>query len=335
MTENIHVSAPAKLMLLGEHAVVHHRPCLVTAIDARLHMTLTPTGDDSFRIDAPDVGVEGLTGHITDAFKDGQALAQGTRFIESALAEYRERYGVGRGLHISTRSDFSSQFGLGSSSATVACALFGLAHLNGHTIPPRDLFDLGLDAIRQVQHTGSGFDLAAAIYGGTLFYDNGQPRQIVPLDTPDLPLIVAYTGVKADTPTYVRRVASLLERWPAAMNGIFDVMAQIVQDGRHALEQTNWAQLGELMDMQHGLAHALGVDTPETVKLVFAARNAGAYGAKLSGAGGGDCIIILAPQDRHAHITHALETAGGHIVRAGPHAPGVRLEKNDRESHRD
>jgi mevalonate kinase len=335
LAESIHVSAPAKLMLLGEHAVVHHRPCLVTAVDARLHMTLTPTGGDYFRIDAPDVGVEGITGRVVDAFKDGRALARGTRFIESVLAVFRERYGVVRGVHITTRSNFSSQFGLGSSSATLACALFGLAHLNELTITPRELFELGLDANHRVQQTGSGFDIAAAIYGGTLFYDNGQPRQIVPLDAPNLPLIVAYTGEKADTTTYIHRVASLLKRWPAATHGIFDVMAQIVQEGRRALEQENWVQLGELMDIQHGLAHALGVDTPKTVELVFAARNAGAYGAKLSGAGGGDCIIILAPQDHQARIEHALETAGGRIVRAAPHAPGVRLEKNEHESHRD
>jgi mevalonate kinase len=80
------------------------------------------------------------------------------------------------------------------------------------------------------------------------------------------------------------------------------------------------------MDMQHGLAHAIGIDTPETAALVFQARAAGAYGAKLSGAGGGDCIIVLVPVERRAVIEAALEAAGGQIVRVAPNAPGVRLE---------
>jgi mevalonate kinase len=311
-------------MLLGEHAVVYRRPCLVTAVDSRLHMTLTPSEDDTFSIHAPDVGVDHLHGRMADAFAGGRALARGTRFVESSLAMFRERFGLDRGVHIQTRSDFSSDFGLGSSSAAVACTLFGLARLFQVEIAPRQLFDLGLEAILRVQRTGSGFDLAAAIFGGTLYYDNAEPRQIVPLDVPALPLVVAYSGVKADTAAYVRRVSGLLDTWPAAMHLVFDAMAQLVSDGRSALEKADWAHLGQLMDMQHGLAHAIGVDTPETAALVFAARNAGAYGAKLSGAGGGDCIIALIPEEKRASVEAALETAGGQIIRITPNAVGVQ-----------
>jgi mevalonate kinase len=330
-SNKIHVSAPGKLMLLGEHAVVHGRPCLVTAMDSRLHMALAlaDPGDDTFTIHAPDVGVERVRGRMVDALAGGRALAHGTRFIESALVVFRERYGIERGVQIDTHSGFSSQLGLGSSSATVVCALFGMARLFAIEIAPFDLFTLGLKAIFRVQQTGSGFDLAAAIYGGTLFYDNGQPRRIEPLDVPSLPLIVAYTGVKADTATYVRRVGARVERWPTAMHMIFDTMAQLVHAGRIALEHADWPRLGQLMDMQHGLAHAIGVDTLATVELVFHAREAGAYGAKLSGAGGGDCIIVLAPDDRRAAIQAALEAAGGQIVATTPNAPGVRLEAGD------
>jgi mevalonate kinase len=137
---------------------------------------------------------------------------------------------------------------------------------------------------------------------------------------------VAYTGIKADTPTVVRRVTDLLHTWPAAVNGIFDTMTQLVSDGRIALEHAQWARLGQLMDIQHGLAHAIGVDTPETVALVFRAREAGAYGAKLSGAGGGDCMIALVPDHQRAAVEAVLEAGGGQIVRVTPNAPGVRLE---------
>jgi mevalonate kinase len=273
----VRVSAPGKLMLLGEHAVVYGRPCLVTAVESRLHMMLTALEDDTFSIHAPDVGVDHLCGHLASAFAGGRALAHGTRFVESSLAVFRQHFGLDRGVHIETHSGFSSQLGLGSSSAAVACTLFGLARLFQVEIAPRQLFDLGLEAIFRVQRTGSGFDLAAAIFGGTLFYSNAEPRQIVALDAPALPLVVAYTGIKADTATYVRRVSDLLETWPTAMNLVFDTMGQIVSDGRSALQEADLIRLGQLMDMQHGLAHAIGVDTPETAALVFAARKAGAY----------------------------------------------------------
>ena len=324
----VRVSAPGKLMLLGEHAVVHGRPCLVTAMDARLHMTLAWAGpnDSTVTIHAPDVGVEHATGDLNDLFTAGQALARGTRFIESALAIFRDRIGLTRGVSIETHSDFSSQLGLGSSSATVACTLFGLAHLTGHDLPLRTLFDLGLEAIQRVQRTGSGFDLAAALYGGTLYYGGSEPRVITPLDSPSLPLVAAYSGIKADTPTYVQRVNDRLAAYPAAINSVFDAMASLVETGRQAIEQANWAELGTLLDIGHGLTHALGVDVPATSALCFSARAAGAYGAKLSGAGGGDCIIALVPDDRQATVESALEAAGGQIVRVAPHAPGARVE---------
>ncbi len=324
----VRVSAPGKLMLLGEHAVVHGRPCLVTAMDARLHMTLAwaDPRDSTVTIHAPDVGVDHVTGMLNDVFSGGQAWARGTRFIESALALFRDRIGLARGVSIETHSDFSSQLGLGSSSATVACTMFGLAHLTGQELPLRTLFDLGLEAIRRVQQTGSGFDLAAALYGGTLFYGGSEPRVITPLNSPSLPLVAAYSGIKADTPTYVRRVNDRLAAYPAAINSVFDAMARLVETGQQAIVQADWAQLGTLLDIGHGLAHALGVDVPETSTLCFSARAAGAYGAKLSGAGGGDCIIALVPDDRRTAVESALEAAGGQIVRVAPHAPGVRVE---------
>jgi mevalonate kinase len=317
-------------MLLGEHAVVHGRPCLVTAMDARLTMTLTLATGDTFTIHAPDVGVEYVMGRVADAFAGGQALARGTRFIESTLTVFRERFGLAHGLHIETRSDFASTLGLGSSSATVACTLFGLARLLAVDLSLAELFELGLAAIHRVQRLGSGFDLAAALCGGTLFYDNDPAqRTIAPLDVPGLPLVVAYTGVKADTATYVTRVGERQQHWPDVVTGIFDIMANLVNEGRAALNQGDWPRLGELLDIQHGLAHALGVDTLETTRLIFAARDAGAYGAKLSGAGGGDCIIVLAPDDRRAAIEDALQAAGGEIVRTAPQAAGVRMEAEE------
>lgn len=325
MTESVRVSAPGKLMLLGEHAVVHGRPCLVTAMDTRLTMTLTSIEPDSFFVDAPDVGVRALSASLSDVFHDGRALTPGTRFIESALRLFHEQVGLSHGVAITTRSDFASTLGLGSSSATVACALFGLAQLAGIDISLEQLFEWGLQAIRQVQGTGSGFDLAAAIFGGTLLYQI-EPRRIEPLDVPALPLLAVYSGTKADTATYVGRVSTRRATHPAVIEQIFDLMGELALEGRAALLQSDWRRLGELMDIQHGLAHALGVDVPQTAALVFAAREAGAWGAKLSGAGGGDCVIALVPSERRAAVITAWEAAGGMLVDSAPHAPGVRLE---------
>lgn len=324
----VRVSAPGKLMLLGEHAVVHQRSCLVTAMDTRLFMTLAlaPPHDKTLTIHAPDVKVQWVQRPLTEVFEGHEPLIRGTRFIERAVAVFGAQFGLTQGVRIITSSDFDSTLGLGSSSATVACTLYGLSQLLGIPLSPRELFDLGLQAVLQVQQKGSGFDLAAAIYGGTVYYANFPPREIMPLDVPGLPLVVAYSGIKADTDTYVGYVNQRLEHWPDPMMSIFDAMQHLVFAGRDALTARNWAYLGELMNIQHGLAHAIGVDTPELANLIFAAREAGAYGAKLSGAGGGDCVIALAPPEKREAVEQALAKAGGEIVKIAPHAAGVRLE---------
>ena len=87
-SRSIHVSAPGKLMLLGEHAVVHGRPCLVTAMDARLHMTLAlaALGDETFTVHAPDVDVAHVQGRLAEALAGGAGAGARDAF-------HRERAG--------------------------------------------------------------------------------------------------------------------------------------------------------------------------------------------------------------------------------------------------
>ena len=133
-----------------------------------------------------------------------------------------------------------------------------------------------------------------------------------------------YSGAKAGTVSYVQQVGELKEKWPGIIGGIVDTMLDIVEAGRTSLEARNWSALGQLMDMQHGLLHALGVDTPSLAEIVFAARQAGALGAKLSGAGGGDCAIVLVDDAHRKDVIAAMREK--QVVNFGVNATGVCLE---------
>lgn len=324
---SVTVSAPGKLFLLGEHAVVYNGTCLVTAVDSRLWMTLTAeeaTHNPTLTIIAPDVGLTNWSCLLKESFF--RPAYQGpSAFIESCLAVFHRRYPFHANLTIETRSDFGANLGLGSSSATVAATLYGLSALFHADLSPDQLFTLGVEAIQNVQKLGSGADLAAAIYGGTLYYLNHFPRQITPLAVDSLPLLVVYSGEKAGTVSYVRKVAELEESWPNVISAVIETMFTIVDSGRECLLARDWVGLGQLMNIQHGLLHALGVDTPSLSEIVFAARNAGALGAKLSGAGGGDCAIVLVDDTHRSAVIDAL--ANKKIVNVQANAAGVRLEK--------
>jgi len=94
------------------------------------------------------------------------------------------------------------------------------------------------------------------------------------------------------------------------------------------LEKGNWPRVGELMNINQGLLEALGVNTRELSSLIHACREAGAFGAKLSGAGGGDCMIALIDNQIKVKVGEAITDAGGRVLRVKLGAEGVRDESN-------
>ena len=323
MVKKIKVSAPGKLMLFGEHAVIYHWPCLVTAIDQRMRVWIKKKPGAKIEIEALDVGVAGYARKVEDLGKKAN-IPKGVRFLEAATKNFFEKYEVQSGLKIRTKSEFSSAFGFGSSSAVTVGTLRGLGALFKIRLGKKQLFNLAYRTVLDVQGVGSGFDLAAAIWGRTVYFVTGG-RTIVPLKIKKLPLVIGYTGIKADTPTLVHQVAQLRRRQPRLVNGIFDNIALLTQKAKSVLLKSDWQAAGELMNLNQGFLAALGVNTPELASLVFAAREAGAYGAKLSGAGGGDCMIALVPERKKALVIRAIKKAGGEYLDVESNAEGVKI----------
>jgi len=322
--KKIKASAPGKLMLFGEHAVVYGYPCIVTAVEQRVRVEVQKIENDILKIEAPEVGVRGYTKKIKSLGEKAN-IPKGVIFLNMAVKNFFKKYKIESGLKIKTKSEFSSEFGFGSSSAVTVAAIKALAELFKIKLKNKQLFDLAYKTVLEVQGVGSGFDLAAAIWGGTLLFVTGG-RKIVPLKIKELPLVVGYTGVKADTPTLVRKVAELRQRYPQLVDGIFDNINFVVEEAKNSLIEGDWQKTGELMILNQGLLEALGVNTKKLSDLIFAALDAGAYGAKLSGAGGGDCMIALGSERMKREIAQAVEKAGGKYLEVKPNAEGVRIE---------
>lgn len=325
MTQTLTVSAPAKLFLLGEHAVVYDGACIITAVSARLFVSITPHVAPILILDAPDVGLNNyqkpMQTVITSPEKSGNS-----RFVENCIALFSEQYPIKGGLHITTRSEFNKDLGIGSSSAVVAATLFGLAELYDIPLSLEDLLEMGVKAIQQVQNLGSGADLAVAIYGGTIYYENRQPRVIKPLAIENLPIFAVWSGTKVSTVNLVQEVGRLYENHSHIIPPMIDTMLNIVDVGHVAFRKQDWQQVGLLMNIQQGLLEALGVNTASLADIVFTAREAGALGAKLSGAGGGDCAVVLAEPTELEKIQQEMREQGKFVVEYTLNAEGVRIE---------
>lgn len=234
------------------------------------------------------------------------------------------------GLKITTKSDFSSQMGFGSSSASTVCTIFALSKLLDIKLTTKQLFDLSYKTVLDIQGKGSGFDIAAAIYGGTLCFVTAG-KTIQPLFPPTshtslIPLTVAYSGVKADTVGLIEKVSGLAQKYPQLVQKTYDLIENLVKNAKKVIKSGDFETLGELMNINQGYLESLGVSSSKLSAMIYAAREAGAYGAKLSGAGGGDCIIALAPPAKKSAVEKAITRAGGKIIKVKTSAQGVRAE---------
>lgn len=320
--KKITVSAPGKLMLFGEHSVVYGFPCIVTAVNHRMKVTVEANNSNEILIQAPDVQITDYKKPLTEIGTG--SIPKGAQFIEQAVANFFKNYKVTSGLKITTTSEFSSLFGFGSSSASTVCVIKALAELFDVQITLDELFYIAYKTVIDIQKRGSGFDIAAAIFGGTIYFVKEKP--VKKLQVTSLPLTVAYSGVKADTATLVHQVAELKENNPQLIDNIFKNISQIVEDAKDALIKQDWSTVGQLMDSNQLYLDQLNIMTDKLSSLIYAAKIAGALGAKISGAGGGDCIIALSP-DKKLHVEMALGKTGGQILQVETNVEGVRIEK--------
>ena len=312
-------------MLLGEHGVVYGHPCIVTAVDLRVSVHAQWETDDHVVVETPNYPPTRQSVVVSlDILQQMQDYPPGTNFVLAAVQQFCRYAGSWRGMRITTRGPRRS-FGLGSSSAVTVATLGALFHLNKMELDRHKIYELAHAAVLAVQGKGSGFDVASAAYGGTIYFQD-EGRVIEKLEVPVLPIVIGYSGKKVSTTDLIQRVAGLRDHHPDMVDGIFSLMAELVNKGRGSLLNADWKEFGELMNIHQGLLESLGVGTAQLARLVYAARKVGAFGAKLSGAGGGDCMVALAEPGRMDAVRQGLTIAGAEIVRLKPNAEGLRLE---------
>ena len=308
-------------MLFGEHAVLFGQPCIVTAVGQRMQATVTLIDEPMFELEAPDVKVTGYSKKISE-IGTGE-IPKGAKFVEQAVKNFIAKFGnLKGGIRIATKSEFSSEFGFGSSSASTVCVIGALLQLTKGMIDPRAVFDLAYKTVLDIQGKGSGYDIASAVFGGTLLYQAGG-KVIEPIDVKEIPLIIGYSGIKYETVKVIDEVKRRHDRHPEMIDGVYRSIGALIPAALQALKQPDWVRLGELMDMNQGFLEVLGVSNLKLSSMIHAAREAGALGAKISGSGKGDCMIGVGVR---VGVREAIERTGGKVIDVSCNVEGLRIE---------
>lgn len=319
-------SAPAKVILFGEHFVVYGEPAIVLAIDKRAYVSADIRKDKQIHINSVNLGISGVfKGESFYEEFGGQTARRTLEPLKIAIQKVLERSKKNVGVSVEIRSTIPVAAGLGSSAAVAAAVATAVGRLLDLELPPEEIFHISYEAERFVHGTPSGIDPTVSTYGGVLLYrkDKGFTQMKV---KGEIPLVIGDTRVKRSTGDLVATVHKRSNQYPSIIKPLLKIGGKIALKAVEVLETGDLYALGQLMNINHGLLCAVGVSDASLERLVHAARRADALGAKLTGAGGGGCMIALTKPNKLVHVVDAIERAGGKAFEARMTDEGVRIE---------
>lgn len=325
----LRASAPARANLIGNPSDLSGGAVLACSVPLRAEATFDPSETLEIRSDEGILrpGKDGDLEIAGDAFDVGRAALRGV----GAAPRCRISYGT----EIPLRS------GLAGSTALLVTLLAGLAAWIGRTIGPYELAELARRVEAEILGVTCGWvDQYACIFGGLQYVDlRGKEAWRVAMETPfatveplasfvpDLPFVLAFTGIRHDSGAVHAPARARLERREPEVTEAHARMAEIAREGKRALLLADWPRLGRLMNENHSLQRGLGGSGEANDRLIEVALSAGALGAKLAGAGRGGTIVALCEADRRPAVETALRGAGAvELYRPAP-VPGLTIER--------
>jgi len=296
-------SGYGKVILFGEHFVVHGVPGIVSAIDS-----------------STDAEVKKATKgiNVRDERKTAKGYSEEKRLQQlESIERMLKAMGIDPkiALDIWVGGTLPGFSGLGASAASSVAIARGIAQELGMKISNEKINQVAYEAEKAYAGTPSGIDNTAATYGGLMWFKKnmgGGPDKVEPLSSKEpVEIVIGSTGKVANTKAMVEGVAERKLKNPQKYNQIFKRAEELAYEGRAALEFFNLKKIGELMNENHRLLQEIEVSSKELDLLVDLARKQGAIGAKLTGGGGGGCMVALTPgKELQSKVASVFKTAG-------------------------
>jgi mevalonate kinase len=299
MIKKVSAAACGKIILFGEHAVVYGRPAIAVPVTQVQATAIIEPGEHGLTIQATDIdrSVE------VDPHRSIDPLAA----IVNLTLEHLNC--PPPDLEITLRSTIPIASGLGSGAAVSTAIVRALAQWFGARLDEAEVNALVYEVEKLHHGTPSGIDNTVIVYQRPVYFVRGEPIQTFRVAQP-FTVVIGNTGAASPTKITVGDVRKGWEIDRARYEAWFDLIGAIVQQARSAIESGAIDRLGPLMDQNQVLLRDLDVSSVELERLIFAARQAGASGAKLVGGGRGGNMIALVNAQNVEAVTRALQDAG-------------------------
>jgi len=291
-------TAPGKIILFGEHAVVYGKPAIAIPVSGMRASAWSEPGEGKLTINALD---------LNEKFNLENKASQFSVLAQSLLSKTRRSE---PNLTINLTSKLPQGSGMGSSAATSTAVCKALSNHLGVNLEKNQISELVFEAEKIVHGTPSGIDNTVVAYESPVYFIKGnEPMTFDSGRT--FYLVIGDTGIESSTKETVGNVRSMWKKEPNLMNGYFDEIENITKGGKMAIEEGNIKMVGELMNDNHELLNKIGVGHPELEKLVELSLKSGAIGAKLTGGGGGGNMVALAKNAKEQkEICESITEAG-------------------------
>ena len=294
-------SAPGKIILFGEHAVVYGYPALavpVTQVQAevRIDRIFSP----GIRINAPNIQLNARL----DSLASSHPLAATVRNTLAAL----ETDSLS-GVTVLIRSSIPVASGLGSGAAVSVAIIRALAKFLKKKLTDEQVSALAFETEKLYHGTPSGIDNTVVTYAKPVYFVKGKPMETLQVKKP-FTIVIGDTGIPASTKESVRDVRVQRHKRPERFGTLFAAIGSITNTARQLIESGMPESFGPLMDENHAMLRSIKVSSPELDHLVETARKAGALGAKMSGGGRGGNMIALVQPGKAGIVARSLREAG-------------------------
>ncbi|MFW9929355.1 MAG: mevalonate kinase [Candidatus Thorarchaeota archaeon] len=331
--EIVTASAPGKIILFGEHSVVHRMPAIAIAVNKQTTVTI----DQNESLTENEIFFNATDYHrsykISTENLQHDSLTPINQFFLPFCVIIREilsknNFTIPYGARITISSNIPKGAGMGSSASVSVALAKAFTEFLGSSVSNDEISSLAYRGEQIIHGTPSGIDNSVCTFGGGILFENGN---ITKIPIPDISIIVGDTGKPRQTKKLVEKVGFLNKKWDFYKE-IITAIGSLVRESIPLLENGDGVGLGELCSINHGLLEALGVSSPELNHLVEAAQAAGAWGAKLTGGGGGGCMIALTSDNRVKDVKNAIINAGGHPYQMKFAQKGVSIQKSEKEN---
>lgn len=296
--------APGKVILFGEHAVVYGQPAIAIPV-AKVKATARVLPDlestpGQIHIQASDIG---LDTHLSDLSPEHPLAAAIYLTLEMLQPEHIPAFV----LQVSSTIPITA--GMGSGAAISAAIIRGVSTFLGHPLSDLKVSELSYE-VEKIHHGNpSGIDNNVISYNQPVYFKREQPIQFLKIEK-ETHWLIADSGVKTPTKETVSDLGKGHAGNPQFYDGIFHKIGMITQKARQALIEGDVPVLGGLLNENHALLCELDVSSPELDRLIRAALDAGAEGAKLSGGGRGGNMVALVSTAKSNAIEKTLYEAG-------------------------